>query len=145
MREKEIEIEIGAGWWMALLPVILLIVAGLTLLGRQVTPEGGGLLTPADWSLMKEKRAYDKELAALRGDAGKLAILLNERPDPVAAGLMADRIQVETLDGHPALALQREALSGASETVRLWAMGGATREEAQGALEAALARLEGER
>jgi hypothetical protein len=145
MREREIGIEIGAGWWMALLPVILLIVVGLTLLGRQVTPEGGGLLKPADWSLMKEKRAYDKELASLRQGAGKLAGLLNVRPDPVAAGLMADRIQVETLDGHPALALQREALTSASEAVRLWAMGGATREEAESALEAAVALLEGER
>jgi len=142
--EREIEIEVGEGWWIALLPVILLISAGLALLGMQVTPEGGGVLTPARWSLLKEERAYDKELGTLREDVEELASLINGGPNPVEAGLTADRIQYETLDGHPALALQREAVANASEMVRLWAMGGAMREEAEIALEEALSLLEGE-
>ena len=93
---------------------------------------------------MKEKRVYDKELASLREEAGELASLLNRRPDPVEAGLTADRIQYACLDGHPALALQREAMINVSEMVRLWAMGGVTREEAGRALEEAVSLLEGE-
>jgi hypothetical protein len=141
---REIEIEVGEGWWIVLLPVILLVSVGLALLGRQVSPEGGGVLTPARWNLLKEERAYDKELGILRDDVEELVRLMNGGPNPVEAGLAADRIQYETLDGHPALALQREALANATEMVRLWSMGGAMREEAEVALEEAVSLLEGE-
>lgn len=57
----------------------------------------------------------------------------------------ADGIQYETLDGHPALTLQRGAVANASEMVHLWAMGGAAREEAEIALDEAVLLLEGER
>jgi hypothetical protein len=142
---REIEIEVGKGWWIVLLPVVLLISVGLALLGRQVTPKDGGILTPARWSLLKEERAYDKELGSLREDLEELARLMNAGPNPVKASLTADRIQYETLAGHLALALQREAVANASEMVRLWSMGGAAREQAEVALEDAVSLLEGER
>jgi hypothetical protein len=141
---REIEIEVGEGWWIVLLPVILLVAVGLALLGKQVTPESGDVLTPARWNLLKEERAYDKELCTLRDDVEEMTHLMNGVPNPVETGLTADRIQYETLDGHPALALQREAVANASEMVRLWSMGGATREESEIALGEAVSLLEGE-
>jgi hypothetical protein len=141
---REIEIEVGKGWWIILLPVILLVAVGLALLGKQVTPESGGVLTPTKWNLLKEERTYDKELGTLRDDVEEVTHLMNGQPNPVGAGLAADRIQYETLDGHPALALQREAVANAFEMVRLWSMGGATREEAEIALGEAVSLLEGE-
>jgi hypothetical protein len=141
---REVEIEVGEGWWIVLLPVLVLIAVGLALLGRQVTPEGGGVLTPARWNLLKAERIYDKELGTLRDDVEELARLMNGGPNPVEAGLAADRIQYETLDGHPALALQRETVANASEMIRMWSMGGAMREEAEIALDEAVSSLEGE-
>jgi hypothetical protein len=143
MSEREIEIELGEGWWTIVLPVVILLVVGLALLGRQVTSEDGGVLSPADWTLMKAEREYDKELGRLRDGAEELVQILNGHPNPVEAGLTADRIQYETLSGHPALTVQRDVLANASQLVRMWAMGGATREEAQVALEAAVMSMEG--
>jgi len=145
MSEREIEIEIGEGWWVVLIPVILLVGIGLATLGRQLTPEDGSVLTPAAWRLMKAERAYEEELGLLRENADELVHMLNGHPNPVEAGLAADRIQYETLDGHPALSLQRDAIASASEMVRKWAMGGSTREDVEAALTEAILMLEGER
>ncbi len=139
----EVEIEVREGWWAAALPALVLALLGLALLGRAVTPEGGGLLTPSDWRLRAAERAYREERAALREEAEALAALLDRAPDPVRAGLAADRIAQRALDGAPALALQREALAGAAEGVRLWAMGGGSREAAVEALERAVSLLGG--
>jgi hypothetical protein len=144
MSEREIEIEIGEGWWAALLPLILLVVIGLAILGRQLTPETGSVLTPAAWRLMKAERAYEEELGLLREDVEELVRMFNANPNPVEAGLAADRIQYETLDGHPALSLQREAVAYASEIVWNWAMGGKTREDAEVVLTEAILMLERE-
>lgn len=144
MSEREIVIEFGEGWWIVLIPVLILIVLGLTLLGKQVTPEGASLLTPSRWQLMKAERSYEKELGLLRSETEALVNLLNHGPNPVEAGLTADRIHQETLDGHTALGLQREAVANASEMVRLWAMGGAAREEAEAALAEAVSALKAE-
>jgi hypothetical protein len=145
MSEREIEIEIGEGWWITFLPVLILVVVGLALLGSQVTPEDGRVLTPAAWSLMKAEREYDNELGKLRDDTEELAQLLNDHPNPVEAGMTADRIQYEALSGHPALKVQRELVANASQLVRMWSMGGANREDAEVALEDAVLILEGER
>jgi hypothetical protein len=144
MSEREIEIEIGEGWWAALLPLILLGVIGLAILGRQLTPEAGSVLTPAAWRLMKAERAYEEELGLLREDFEELVRMFNANPNPVEAGLAADRIQYETLDGHPALSLQREVVAYASEIVWNWAMGGTTREDAEVVLTEAILMLERE-
>ena len=145
MSEREIEIEVGEGWWFVVLPGIIMIAVGLALLGKHVTPEDGSVLTPAEWTLMKAEREYDKELGALRDETKELARLLNGHPNPVEAGLAADRIQYETLSGHPALGLQRDVVANASEMVRLWAMGGAPWEDAEAALQEAVLLLDGER
>ncbi|NIM93328.1 MAG: hypothetical protein GTO18_06415 [Anaerolineales bacterium] len=130
----DVEIELGRGWWWVIASMAVLALLGLVLLGRAVTPEGGGLLTLEAWKLLRENHAYDAELSTLQQNADELASLLNERPDPVRAALAADRIQQSALDGHPALALQREALSHAAEEVRIWAVGGGAREDAEVAL-----------
>lgn len=138
----EIEVELGKGWHWALLPLALLVLVGLVLLGRSVTPKGSSLLTPAEWGLLKAERAYREELGDLRQAAEELAALLNARPDPVRAGLAADRAEQLALEGQPALALQREALTRAAEAVRLWAMGGGSREDAEVALAEAVQLLQ---
>ena len=144
MSEREIEIEIGENWWIALLPVVILVAVGLAVLGKQVTPGAGNVLSPAEWTLMKAEREYDQELGRLRDNAKELAQLLNGYPNPVEAGLTADRIQYETLSGHPALGVQRDVVANASQLVRMWAMGGATRADAEAALEEVVLLLERE-
>jgi hypothetical protein len=141
----EIEVEVNEGLWYVLLPAVFLSLVGLMLLGRAVTPDNGQILTPSEWRLSKADRAYWKELDGLRRDAEELTSLLNNYPDAVRAGLTADRIQQASMDGQTALAVQRSALVEAAEAVRLWAMGGGTREEAEIALATAAALLEGER
>jgi hypothetical protein len=141
----EIEVEVNESLWYFLLPVVVLALAGLMLLGRAVTPESGEILTPSEWRLIKADRAYWEELDGLRRDAEELALLLNNNPDAVRAGLTVDRIQQASMDGQTALAIQRNALADAAEAVRLWAMGGGTREEAEVALAKAVTLLEEER
>jgi hypothetical protein len=141
----EIEVEVNKGLWYVLLPVVVLAMVGLMLLGRAVTPESGEILTPSEWKLIKADRAYWAELDRLRRDTEELALLLNNNPDAVRVGLTADRIQQTSMDGQTALAIHRVALAEAAEAVRLWAMGGGTREEAEVALTKAVALLEGER
>jgi hypothetical protein len=141
----EIEVEVNKGLWYVLLPVVVLTLAGLMLLGRAVTPESGEILTPLEWRLIKADRAYWVELDQLRKNAEELALLLNNNPDAVRAGLTADRIQQTSMDGQTALTIHRVALAEAAEAVRLWAMGGGTWEDAEAALAKAVALLEGER
>lgn len=139
----DVEIELGRGWWLALAPVALLAFFGIALLGRSVTPQGGGLLTPVEWQLVKAERAYIQELTSLRDEAENLVALLNQAPDPVRAGAAAERIAQDTLDGQPSLELQRAALVQAAEGVRLWAMGGGDRQTAEEALSEVIRLLEG--
>lgn len=138
--EVEIQLEGAPGAAAALLALAALVL--LALLGRAVTPPEGALLTPAAWRLLKAERAYRAERDRLRREAEELALVLNGPPDPVRAGLAADRIDRLALQGgHPGLALQREALAAAAEAVHLWAMGGGDRDEAAARLERALALL----
>ncbi len=102
------------------------------------------MLTTSGWRMLKAESEYGKELKQLRGDAEELAFLLNRPPDAVRAAMTADRIQQESLYGQPALELQRMALADAAEMVRLWAMGGGMREDAEYALAGAIALLERE-
>lgn len=122
----------------------LVLLAGLALVGHAVTPPGGGILTPSAWNLRQAEREYEAELGELRQAAQDLADILNRAPDAVRAGLAADRIAQVTASGHPGLALQRQALSEATEGVRLWAMGGDDRAAAEEALARAASLLKGE-
>lgn len=137
----EIELEFGKGMWHVVLPLAMGVIIGLAAIGHAVTPEGGGILTPSAWQLRSAERAYAAELADLRRQAEALADLMNQAPDAVRAGMAADRIEQLTRDGHPGLSLQREALAEAAIEVRLWAMGGAERQQAEEALTHAIDML----
>jgi len=113
----------------------------LAAIGAAVTPAEGGILTPYEWQLRKAEKEYQQELAELRESTEELAALLNRSPDPVRGGMIADRIQSAALDGQPVLELQRQAVSSAAEIVKLWAMGGATREDAEIAVNDAIDAL----
>lgn len=139
----QVEIELRRGWWWGALPIAALMLIGLALLGRSVTPQAGGLLTPAEWQMLRDGRAYAQELTHLRGEAEVLTELLNRTPDAVRAGAASERIAQDALEGQPSLELQRAALMQAAEAVRQWAMGGSEREAAQSALEDAVRLLEG--
>lgn len=130
----EIELEFGKGMRNVVLPLALGVIVGLAAIGHAMTPEGGGLLTPSAWQLRSAERVYAAELAGLRRQAEALADLVDQAPDAVRAGMAADRIEQLTRDGHPALSLQREALAEAAIEVRLWAMGGAERQQTEEAL-----------
>jgi hypothetical protein len=139
----EIELEVGQGLRKVWASLAICVIVGLTILGRAVTPPGGGVLTPSDWQLRNAERAYVTELARLRQEATGLADILDRAPDPVRAGLDADRVAQLTRSGHPGLALQRQALAEAADDVRLWAMGGGARDAAEQALERAVSLLQG--
>ena len=125
----------------ALLILALLVLLGLGALGRAVTPAGDRLLTWDEWRLLQARQAYQRELAALRGDAERLAGLLAESPDPVRAQLLCERVLSETGSGQAALSLQREAVALAAQALRDWAAGAGERSAAEAALEAAVRRL----
>jgi hypothetical protein len=134
----EIELEFGKGIRNVLLPLASGLLIGLAAIGRALTPEGGGLLTPSAWRLRTAERAYATELTELRRQAEALADLMNDPPDAVRAGIVADRIEQLTRDGEPGLTLQRQALVEAATQVRLWSMGGAERQQAEEALAQAI-------
>ena len=118
----EIELELGHDWKKVATPLAFLALASLVLIGRAVTPLGGGILTPSAWKLRRAEREYAAEVIQLRQEAQALADILNHAPDAVRAALTADRITQLTASGNPALSLQRQALTNAAEAVRLWAM-----------------------
>jgi hypothetical protein len=137
----EIEIDLSENWWTTLIPIGIVILVVLAAIGAAVTPAEGGILTPYEWQLRKAEKEYQQELAELRESTEELAALLNRSPDPVRGGMIADRIQSTAMNGQPVLELQRQAVSSAAEIVKLWAMGGATREDAEIAVNDAINAL----
>jgi len=137
----EIEIDLSENWWITLLPIVIAVLVVLAAIGAAVTPAEGGILTPYEWQLRKAEREFHRELAELRDGAEELAALLNKSPDPVRGGMIADNIQALAMDGLPALELQRQAVTAAAEAVRLWTMGGGTREQAEIAVNNAIDAL----
>lgn len=137
----EIEIDLSENWWITLIPIMLVILIALAAIGATVTPAEGGILTPYEWQLRKAEKEYQRELAELRESTEELAALLNRSPDPVRGGMIADRIQASGIDGQPVLAMQRQAVSSAAGIVKLWAMGGASREDAEIAVNDAIEAL----
>ena len=118
----------------ALLILALFVLLGLGALGRAVTPSGDRLLTWDEWTLLQARQAYQRELAALRGDAEALAGLLAQSPDPVRAQLLAERVLAHTASGQPALDLPRQAVAAAAQALRDWAAGAGERSAAEDTL-----------
>ncbi len=106
----------------------------LALLGRAVSPDR--LLTWSEWQVLRQSRAYERELSTLVQHANRLAEIVNSSPDAVRASLARDKIY--RLEGVPALDSARADLRTAADTVLAWTQGDASQAEAAAAVEAAL-------
>ncbi|RMD60459.1 hypothetical protein D6833_09610 [Candidatus Parcubacteria bacterium] len=124
----------------ALPAATLVIVAGivLALLGRAVSPDR--LLTWSEWQVVKQSRAYTRELDVISNHANRLTELLNASPNAVRASVERDKAC--RLDGIPALAGERDLLCAAANDVLAWAQGDIGQGAAASSVEAVLARLE---
>lgn len=121
--------------------VALLTLAGLALLGRSYTSDGR-VLSWIDWRALQAGQIYRAELDGLQQDAGALVELLNSRvPDPVRAQIVADQIAARHGSGQPALARHRDLLAQAAAAVEEWAIGAATRDAAQQAIDELMTAL----
>jgi hypothetical protein len=120
-----LEIEIDAREFSvvaAVVAVIALILLGV--LGWLFTPEGGKVLTYAEWQIHKAERAYRQELRDLQKTCEEMAALLDKPLDPLRVQVAADRILNEMAKGGQAvLQPQREAVAAAAQALRNWAMG----------------------
>ena len=135
----EMEITINRRFLYVLLGLLaLLVLVGLTLLGRAYTPDPARVIGWSDWQAAKIERQYRRELARLREDLADLAKMLQDNPDPVRAEMAASRVAQRHADGLGLLARQREAVVGAAEVVRDWAAGYADYGEAVAAVNAAM-------
>ena len=94
-----------------------------------------------DWRLLHAERAYQAELAVLQQDAAQLANMLEERPSPVAAQILAERIAKHTEAGDASLVAARETLLAAALNVRDWSAGTLDRDTAVQSVKDAFALL----
>jgi hypothetical protein len=113
----------------------ILLLVGTAALGRALLPSADRLLTLSEWQVLKASRAYQLELQHLQASAENLAALLNARPDPVRAQLLAEDIARLASQGQPALVYPREKLVLAAQAVSDWAVGAIDRESAMQALQ----------
>ena len=142
------EIELG-GWpdkRVLLGCLAALVLVGLALLGRGVTPveaDGPTVLTPAAWAAANLSRQARAETERLQRDASELRALLASPapPDPVQALLLAQRLYAAHRQGTSATAGARQALIDAAATSARYASGAVPREQAVAALNDALARI----
>jgi hypothetical protein len=121
--------------------VIFLLLLTLGWLGHAYLPSGDKFLTRTEWQFLKASLAYRKELSQLQAAAETLADLLNDRPDPVRAQLVAQSVQRLASQGQPALSYPRGKLLKAAQAVSDWAVGAIEREVAGQALDVALQAL----
>ncbi len=121
------------------LPVATLLVGiVLALLGRAVSPDR--VLTWSEWQVVKQSRAYARELNIINDHANQLVELVNAAPNAVRASVERDKAC--RLDGIPALAGERDSLCAAAEDVLAWAQGDVSQSQAAEAVTAVLTRLE---
>jgi hypothetical protein len=134
-----VEIEIDRRlFYSSLVALGLLALVGLALLGRAYTPDPPRLVGWADWKALEVERRYQGELAQLRQDLAELADLLQSNPNPVQAEMAASRLAQRHGTGLGLLVRQREAVVAAAETVRDWAAGFVTYEDAVATVDAAI-------
>jgi hypothetical protein len=119
----------------------ILLLVGTAALGRALLPTADRLLTLSEWQVLKASRSYQLELQHLQTSAENLAALLNARPDPVRAQLLAEDIARLASQGQPALVYSREKLVLAAQAVSDWAVGAIDRESAVQALQDAVLAL----
>src|SRR5512145_2674691 len=108
----EIEVDLRGErltiWRTIAIAMLILILIGLGALEARVTPvtvdNSPKLLSWQDWRLLQAERAYRAELSVLQEDAVQLANMLEERPNPVAAQILAERITKHAETGDASLA-----------------------------------------
>jgi hypothetical protein len=140
------EIELPKNWDRIKIPLlavgclVALVITFVLLgwLGKAYTPQGGGILTTEEWTILKAQRAYDAELSRLQQIAEQLFALLGGSPDPVRAQVLVSRYETQLAGGQPALQAQRDGLMQAAEGVQFWALGQISREDATTLLNAAI-------
>jgi uncharacterized protein YjiS (DUF1127 family) len=143
MREGYLEVKLNRRtlWWI-LAGAILLILVGLAVLGRFHTPQPAHVIWWTEWTEWKVERRYRKELAQMRKDLEELADILQGRPDPVKAELVATRMEQRHASGLGLLEGQREVAITAAQVVRDWAAGYEKYDVAVEALNEAIAIME---
>lgn len=139
----EIDLHLDRRYVLSSLALLLLV--SLAVVGSQVTPSATGgpqILTPERWLAVRLARQAREEAARLSRDLQDLQALMAERPDPVEAMLMAQRIYARHRDGTTATAMARRTLIEAARQVALYAAGGVDRVQVISAINQAQARLE---
>jgi hypothetical protein len=143
-----IEVLINTEEWKAKrLPILLLVLislgllAGLVFLGKAYTPGSDRVLTWGEWQLLLARRAYSLELGGLQKDMDVLVQLAAQPPDPVKAQIACEQISSRTNTGLASLALQRDAVGAAAQSVQQWAMGSLSKDEVLVSLNAAVQSL----
>ncbi|GAB4519974.1 MAG: hypothetical protein Kow0047_31220 [Anaerolineae bacterium] len=139
----EIDLHLDRRYVLSSLALLLLV--SLAVVGSQVTPSATGgpqILTPERWLAVRLARQAREETARLSRDLQDLQALMAERPDPVEAMLMAQRIYARHRDGTTATAMARRTLIEAARQVALYAAGGVDRVQVISAINQAQARLE---
>jgi hypothetical protein len=145
----EIEVDLRGErltiWRTTAIAMLILVLIGLGAIGARVTPvtadNSPKLLSWQDWRLLQAERAYHAELSVLQEDAVQLANMLEERPSPVAAQILAERIAKHAETGDASLAAARETLLAAALNVRDWSAGTLDRDTAVQSVEGAFALL----
>jgi hypothetical protein len=135
------ELDLSGHRSLLLSLVIFLLLLTLGWLGHAYLPSGDKFLTHTEWQFLKASLAYRKELSHLQAAAETLVDLLNDRPDPVRAQLVAQSVQRLASQGQPALSYPRGKLFEAAQAVSDWAVGAIEREVAGRALDAAVQAL----
>lgn len=145
----EIEVDLRGErltiWRTTAIAMLILVLIGLGAIGVRVTPvtadNSPKLLSWQVWRLLQAERAYHAELSVLQEDAVQLANMLEERPSPVAAQILAERIAKHAETGDASLAAARETLLAAALNVRDWSAGTLDRDTAVQSVEGAFALL----
>lgn len=133
--ELELDFNSERSMWQGFaIAALILALIGLAAIGARVTPlntDGSPkFISWQDWRLLQAERAYHAELAVLQEDALQLATMLEARPSPVAAQILAERVAKHTKSGDAALSTARETLLSAALNVRDWAAGTLDRDTA---------------
>lgn len=145
----EIEIGLpGRSHWLtaAAIGCFALVLAGLALLGRAVSPVESGrlvVLSPERWQAAGLQRQALAETQKLQEDVTALHGLLDAtQPDPVQAMLLAERVFARQREGTSATAAARQAVTDAAAEAARYMTGASSRQQALDAYAAALARVE---
>jgi hypothetical protein len=145
--ELELDFNGERSLWQGIAIVaVILVLVGLAAIGARVTPLNADsspkLMSWQDWRLLQAERTYRAELVVLQDDTVQLATMLEARPSPVAAQILAERIAKHTKSGDASLTTARETLLIAALNVRDWAAGTLDRDMAVQSVEDAFGLLQ---